>query len=227
MRRAPEPALAFDLDGVLVDTGQLVTRSWLRYAALQDHPLTAIDVRDRLFGRRTVDILHDEFGLPGSEARALVEAGFDDKAGEVAAGPGLTEVPGARAFVRAAIADGLAVALVSSASAANIGLALEAIGLDDAFPVTIDSGQVARGKPAPDPYLAAAAALGVPASAMVVFEDSEAGIAAALAAGARCVGVASSLPSERLRAADLVISQLDGWTPAALLAALEKRGLAR
>jgi beta-phosphoglucomutase-like phosphatase (HAD superfamily) len=220
--RAPSaaPALVFDLDGVLVDTADLVTRSWLRYAAARHHPLTATDVRDRLFGRRTVEILQDEFRVPLADALAMVEGGFDDKAAEVAAGPGLAEIAGARSFVTAAIADGLMVALVSSASRANVALALGAIGLDDAFRVSIDAGRVLRGKPAPDPYLAAAAALERPPAELVVFEDSDAGVVAARSAGARCVGVASCLPPDRLAAADLVIDSFADWTPSTLLAAL-------
>ncbi len=219
--RPTEPAFVFDLDGVLVDTAELVTHSWLRYAADRGHELTRAEVRDRLFGRRTVDILHDEFGVPVAEAEAMVAAGFDDKTDAVAAGPGLVEVPGARAFARAAVAGGWSVALVSSASAANIDLALRSIGLDDAFPIVIDASRVARGKPAPDPYLAAAAALGRPGAGMVVFEDSIAGIEAALRAGARCVGVASYQPRARLATANLVVDDLSGWTPAMVLGALD------
>jgi beta-phosphoglucomutase-like phosphatase (HAD superfamily) len=220
---APDRAFVFDLDGVLVDTARLVTRSWLRYAAGRHHPLTGTEVRDRLFGRRTVDILQDEFRLSEQEARTLVEAGFDDKAAEVAAGPPLIEVRGATAFVRAAIADGRRVALVSSASSANVRLALRAVDLADAFPVVVDAGRVPRGKPSPDPYLAAADALAMAASDMVVLEDSVAGIDAALTAGAWCVAVASSLPPERLGAADLVIADFEGWAPATVLEALPRR----
>jgi beta-phosphoglucomutase-like phosphatase (HAD superfamily) len=218
--RSPETALVFDLDGVLVDTAELVTQGWLRFAASRGRRISRTAIRDRLFGRRTIDILHDEFGLTRAEAASLVAAGIDDKTAEVAEGPPLREVPGARRFVRHAIEDGTPVALVSSASASNVALALEAIGLRDAFHVTVDAGRIERGKPAPDPYLAAARALGLPPSSLVVFEDSVAGIAAAMAAGARCVGIASSLPRERLATADLVIDDLLAWTPATVLGAL-------
>ena len=103
----------------------------------------------------------------------------------------------------------------------NIGLALDALGLAGAFDVVVDESQVRHGKPAPDPYLAAARGLGVDPRDCVVFEDTAPGIAAGIAAGARCVGVATLGRPDLLERADLVIADFRGQTPRGILRDLE------
>jgi len=145
---------------------------------------------------------------------------IDDKTAEVAAGAPIVEVPGAVSFVQAAIGAGVRTALVSSASAANVNLALDALGLAGSFELVLHAGRVSHGKPAPDPYLLAASLLGIDPADMIVFEDSVAGIASAQAAGAVCVAIASWEAPERLAAADLVIRSWRDWTPVAIVAAV-------
>jgi sugar-phosphatase len=81
----------------------------------------------------------------------------------------------------------------------------------------VTAEDVAAGKPAPNPYLAAATALGVTGDRCVVFEDTPVGIAAGHAAGARVVGLATTLPREAISAADLVIDDFDGLAPAEVI----------
>jgi len=213
-------AFLFDLDGVLVDTAALVRRGWRRFAAERGVVLGDEDFPGRFFGRRTADVLVDVFAIERVSAEAQAAAGLDDKTAEIEAGAPLPEIPGAVAFVRATIAAGIAVALVSSASAANIHLALRRLSLEDAFTVIVHAGSVDRGKPAPDPYLRACAELRVAPAWAVVFEDSLPGIAAAHAAGAACVALATSEPDERLVHADLVATDFVGLEPLAVLAAV-------
>jgi HAD superfamily hydrolase (TIGR01509 family) len=221
---SPEAAaFLFDLDGVLVDTASLVRGAWRRFAAERGVVIADAEFPGRFFGRRTADILVDVFAIERASAEALAGAGLDDKTAEIEAGAPLPEISGAVDFVRATIAAGLAVALVSSASATNVRLALHRLGLEDAFAVIVHAGSVARGKPAPDPYLEACAELHVAPASAVVFEDSLPGIAAAHAAGARCVALATSEPRERLIQADLVVDDFRGLQPGAVLAALSGR----
>ena len=66
---------------------------------------------------------------------------------------------------------------------------LELAGFADAFRVTVSSEEVARGKPAPDVYLAAAAGLGVDPARCVAIEDSSSGLRAAAAAGMKVIAI--------------------------------------
>jgi HAD superfamily hydrolase (TIGR01509 family) len=217
----PEPAFLFDLDGVLVDTHRIVIDGWLAYAASRGRALTEAEIVDRFFGRRSIDILVDQFGIDTHTAETMMRTGFDDKTADVERAGGLQPVGGAVQFAWAALAQGIPCAVASSASAANIHLALDSIGLAGAFSVIIDHDRVERGKPAPDAYLAAAAGLGVAPAGCLVFEDTPVGIAAGKAAGARCIGVASLGRPDRLVDADLVIDDFRGLTPIALLSRLD------
>lgn len=83
-------------------------------------------------------------------------------------------------------------------------------GLQDVFQMLISRDDVAVGKPAPDIFQAAAAALGVPAQQCLVLEDSPIGVAAAKASGATCIFVPSQLPADpdASRIADHVLADL-------------------
>lgn len=117
------------------------------------------------------------------------------------------------AEVRAAVryaAYRVPVAVVSGAARAEIEPVLEAVGLSNLSAV-VAAEDVPHGKPAPDGYLRALELLdgGIVASEVLVFEDTEAGVAAAKAAGMRCIAVLGTLPPERLAAADEIVRALD------------------
>jgi beta-phosphoglucomutase-like phosphatase (HAD superfamily) len=88
------------------------------------------------------------------------------------------------------------VACVSGADRRKIAMQLAMVGLDELFGDRVFSGmEVPHSKPAPDVYLAAAAALGIAPAAAAVVEDSSAGVRAGLAAGATVFGFAADGPT--------------------------------
>jgi HAD superfamily hydrolase (TIGR01509 family) len=119
---------------------------------------------------------------------------------------GLEAVAGAVAFVESLPSD-LPRAVASSSSTLWIETHLRHLGLLHHFEGRIFSGaeHVERGKPAPDLYLHAAGAMGVPIERIVIVEDSPVGVQGALASGADVIGLSAGthcLPghAERLRA---------------------------
>jgi HAD superfamily hydrolase (TIGR01509 family) len=109
--------------------------------------------------------------------------------------------------------------LASSSNRPVIDLVLDLAGLADCFRATVSSEEVARGKPAPDVYLEAAARLGVAPSACVAVEDSATGLRSAAAAGMRVVAVPNRAyppPDDLLATADLVLRDLRELTPEAV-----------
>jgi HAD superfamily hydrolase (TIGR01509 family) len=102
-------------------------------------------------------------------------------------------------------------AVVSGAARAEIEPVLEASGLASDIRVVVAAEDVDHGKPHPEGYLRALASLdrGLAAHDVLVFEDTEAGVAAAKAAGMRCVGVLGTLAPGRLAAADELAERLD------------------
>jgi beta-phosphoglucomutase len=107
-------------------------------------------------------------------------------------------------------AERVPVLIVSGAARAEIELVLDAAGLAPLVRAVVSSDDVEHGKPHPEGYLRALEQLdGIRAEDVVVLEDTEAGVAAAKAAGMRCVAVSGTLAPERLSAADELVDSVD------------------
>jgi HAD superfamily hydrolase (TIGR01509 family) len=188
------PALIFDFDGLLVDTESSALRAWREQFA----------VHDLVF---PLEVWHSYIGSQGSQdaMMAAVRAGGIEFENEVLRSEWRerhnrivsTEPlrPGVEAFLDEAAAAGARFAIASSATRDWLDQQLCRLGIRDRFEVVCarDNGRV---KPAPDIYLAALAALGLPASDAIAFEDSPNGIAAAKAAGLYCVAVPNPVTAE-------------------------------
>jgi beta-phosphoglucomutase-like phosphatase (HAD superfamily) len=104
-------------------------------------------------------------------------------------------------------------AIASGALRGEIECVLDAAAVRERFPVIVAAGETARGKPAPDPYVAALAGLrhqgvlAANAAPSVAIEDSHWGLESARAAGLRTIAVATSYPAGALDA-DLVLHSL-------------------
>lgn len=112
-------------------------------------------------------------------------------------------LPGALAFLQALQGAGIKTALASASR--NAGTILERVGLQAYFHAVVDGNQVVASKPDPEVFLQCARALHVSPPACVVFEDAQAGIQAARAAGMKVVGIGSP---QVLTGADLVVAGL-------------------
>lgn len=175
-------AVLLDMDGTLVNSDAVVERCWRRWAVRHGlDPEAAIKVVHGRQGYATMAIL-----LPD---RPMEENYADNRvmlAEETADTDGVVPVGGAPAFM-ASIAD-LPHALVTSADAALARTRMAAASLPmPAVRITAES--VGASKPDPEGFLKGAAELGFAPADCIVFEDSEAGVAAGRAAGMRVVGV--------------------------------------
>src|SRR5215468_3436000 len=156
-------AVVFDLDGVLVDS-EPVWEQVRRGLVAERGGHWAADAQRRLMGMSTQEwarYLSKDLGvgLPPGEVAALV---IDRMAARYR--ERIPFLPGAVEAVRR-LAGRWPLGLASSAPAVLIETVLEAAGLRSCFQVTMSTGQVPHGKPAPDIYLAVTARLGVePAS---------------------------------------------------------------
>lgn len=211
-------AVLFDLDGVLLDTTEIVAANWRRFADATGRSLDVATLR-RVQGRRTVDALIDVFGMDPASAGVLADRWSEARRLTASERAMLVPIPGTVAFVHACRVAGVRTALVSSASAANVAFAIELIGLAGAFDIVITAADVERGKPYPDPYLAAINRLETIPAATLVIEDSPPGIAAGRAAGARVVALTTTFGDapDLLASADLVLDDLSGIAPDQLL----------
>jgi HAD superfamily hydrolase (TIGR01509 family) len=180
-------AVAFDLDGVLVDS----ERTWAdarRDVALRNGGQWPRGVEATMMGMSSPEwatYLHDELRVQ-LEPVAIV----DDVVGRVLAiyRKELPLLPGAEGAVRR-LASRWPLGVASSSNRPVIDAALAASGLADCFAATVSSEEVARGKPAPDVYLAVAHALGAAPADCAAIEDSNNGIKSASTAGMVVVAV--------------------------------------
>ena len=188
-RPAALRAVLFDMDGLLVDSEPLWFEVERAVMARLGGQWGEADQRALIGGSldRTVSWLLAKAAAPASRedvARWLV----DEMAALILA-RGLPLQPGAGPLLAALDAVGVPCALVTASSRAIMDAVLTVTGLS--FDVTVCGEDVRRGKPDPEPYLLAAARLGVPAAGCVVLEDSPTGIAAARAAGCPVIAVPS------------------------------------
>jgi sugar-phosphatase len=181
--------LLFDMDGTLLDSHAPVARAYTDWA--RRHGLDPVMVLRECQGRRvrdTVQALAPAGVNVDVETATLKRREFEDVAGVV-------EIPGAGAFLRSLPVDCWAIV-----TSAERGLALrriEAAGLPTPS-VLVTADDIAHGKPSPDGFVAAAKALGAAPARAVIFEDSAAGIAAGLAAGATVIALTTTVPVEKL-----------------------------
>ncbi|XVQ83991.1 HAD family hydrolase [Microbispora siamensis] len=185
-------AVLFDMDGTLVDTEDLWWDACVEVADGLGSSLGEAD-REALFGLSVEDAaLHvtaalDTAGGPGARAvEAMLTDAFTGRLGN-----GVTMLPGAVALLEALRAAGIPAGLVSASPRPVVDLVLETVG-GHRFRLSVAAGDSARNKPAPDPYLAAAARLGVDPAACVAIEDSPTGVASARSAGCAVIVVGSS-----------------------------------
>jgi HAD superfamily hydrolase (TIGR01509 family) len=196
-------ALLLDFNGTLSDDEALLCAIFQELFAEFGKPLTEEEYYDRLAGLSDPEVVETWMGKPDPELVARKIERYRELSAD-----GSTVSPESRQAVRDA-ADRVAVAVVSGSARSEIEPVLEAAGLASSIAVVVAAEDVERGKPAPDGYLRALDLLGLGAGDAVAVEDSEVGIEAAKAAGVRCVAVTGTLPRERLRAADEIISALD------------------
>lgn len=209
-------AVLFDCDGVLADTEALHNRIIAEELTALGWPMDAHGA-ERFVGLAWPAILPQieaKLGpgrVPPDLLERIVARVMEGLHGDVPA------VPGMRDAMAAILAAGVPVAVASNSSRAELALKLRALGLEQVFAGrTFSVDDVARAKPAPDMYRAAAAACGADPAACVVIEDSPAGARAGLAAGCRVLGFARATPAAALRAAGAEIFTDMGELPGLL-----------
>ncbi|MBI3544804.1 MAG: HAD family phosphatase [Deltaproteobacteria bacterium] len=115
--------------------------------------------------------------------------------------------------MRALKKAGVPIAVGSSGPRLNVELALRVVGVTGEFEVVVTGDDVTHGKPDPEIFLTAAARLKMDPAACVVIEDAPQGVAAALAARMKVIGVMTTCEREPLSAAHLVVASLHDVSP--------------
>jgi HAD superfamily hydrolase (TIGR01509 family) len=181
-------AFIFDMDGLLFDTERLSRRALYAAAEEMKVPL-AEDAFLELIGRRMGDITQLLAVRIGDETVAANLIECSEKHYQAFLAEGVPVKEGVAELLAWCAESGKPCAVATSTRTAKAEYKLASANLRGFFQAVVGGDQVEHGKPAPDIYLRAAAALGVAAEQCGVFEDSEPGLRAAHAAGALVVWV--------------------------------------
>jgi HAD superfamily hydrolase (TIGR01509 family) len=190
----PVAGVIFDMDGLLLDTERLYLDGLFKAAAAVDRVMTEAFALSMI-------------GVPGKECVAMIEAhygaGFSivafntayDAVVETALARGIPLRAGARELVEYLAAEGIPQAIATSSRRPTVERYLGRVGLLGHFAAIVSREDVENPKPAPDPFLAAAAKLGLAPIDCLALEDSHHGIASAHAAGTMTIMVPDLLPA--------------------------------
>jgi len=199
-------AVIFDLDGVIVDTAHYHFVAWKRLAKELGIDFTEVE-NEQLKGvsrMRSLEIIlelgnlrlsQDEMDrLATKKNQWFVDYINAMKPNEI--------FPGVKEMIQDIRAGGIKIALASSSKNADTVLTL--LNIKNLFDVIVDGTMITHTKPDPEIFLLAAKKLDLPTSDCLVFEDAEAGVEAAIAAGMKCIGVGST---QQLSKANVVVAK--------------------
>lgn len=192
----------FDCDGVLVDS-EVISNTVLASAlSAEGLPTTVEEARRDYQGLLLADILVKAEAKLGHPLPCDWLARYERDRAE-AFERSLGPVPGAAATVRRITSAGVAVCVASQGKLSKTRLSLSLAGLSTLFPAhaRFSAYAVGRGKPYPDLFLHAAAAMKAEPSSCVVVEDSPSGVRAAISAGMRVFGYSADSDERSLRGA--------------------------
>ncbi len=212
-RRVALRLVIFDCDGVIVDSEPVSNRIIAEDLTAQGWPMRTEDATRLFLGATLPDMVPTIETRLGKTLPATWQADLTVRI-VAALAVEATPIPGAVEALQALSAMGVPWRVASNSSHAEMRAKFARLGIRGLVDGRVHSHtDVARGKPAPDLFLAAAAAAGVNPAECLVIEDSVPGVRAAMAAGMDCLGFAPRSDGAVLRAEGAVPFQAMGELP--------------
>ena len=204
----PLQGVIFDMDGVLVDSEPFITEAAMGMFAEMGHTVQHGDFLPftGTGENRFIGGVAEKYGIPLEieNAKKRTYAIYL----ELIKGR-LEPLPGVFDFLAECEKRKMKLAVASSADAIKVEANLREIGLStNRFDAVLNGNMVEHKKPAPDIFLLTAKRIGLSPSVCMVVEDAVAGVAAAKAAGSRCLALTTSYPAERLSDANWIVPNL-------------------
>jgi beta-phosphoglucomutase len=201
-------AVIFDFNGTLSRDEPILCEIFMELFAEHGKPLSAQEYFDELAGLSDPEIVRTWLGPDHPDVDEVIAERTQRYRTAVADGSSVPEE--LRAAARYA-AQRVPLAIVSGAAREEIDQVVEAAGIAHCFRAIVAAEDVERGKPDPAGYRRAHQLLGedIDAGDVLAIEDTEAGVASAIAAGMQCLAVLGTLAPERLAAADEIVERVD------------------
>ena len=208
-------ALLFDLDGTLIDSMPHHQSAWDTWYARRGLAMDSSEFFAATAGRSNAEILADVFPALSVDEHVAMADEKEALYREIAV-KSLALIAGAKAFVEAARAQGLRMAVCTASTVPNMALAFRLHGIDGWVEHVVSPADGLRGQPPPDIFLEAARRLGIDPQDCVVFEDAPLGVEAARRAGMPAVSLTTTLSAEHFDAFDNLIGIAPDFTTLAL-----------
>lgn len=203
----PNHAALWDMDGVLVNTGELHYRSW-KDAFAEVGTDFSYEHFTSTFGMNNAGILETIYGEDLTpELLEKISTRKEVSFREMVKG-NAELLPGADSLLEKFNALDMKQAIASSAPPENIDVLVGELKIGRYFDALV-SGADMPGKPDPSVFLQSARDLGVESRNCIVIEDAIAGVKGALRAGMKCIAVTTTNPAEALADADYVVATLE------------------
>lgn len=207
------------MDGVIVDSNPFHKIALKAFCNKYGHDLSEEELREKIYGRRNQDWLVKVFGplkpvklsAYADEKEALFRKIYEND---------IKPVDGLREFLKKLDRLGASRAIATSAPRSNVDFTLRKTGIGGHFKTILDDSFVTQGKPHPEVYLKAAAALEFKPEDCIVFEDSIAGVESGKKAGCKVVGITTTHPPGELMRTDYIIDNFVGLEPEDLISRL-------
>jgi beta-phosphoglucomutase len=197
----------WDMDGVLVDSGEFHYQSWIATCKEYNIPFT-YELFRTTFGMNNTGVLTAVLGRPPEPQELEEIAGRKEACFRQMVSGQIKPMPGVVDWLSQLQTWGFRQAVASSAPMANIEILLEETGIGHYFNALL-SGMDLPAKPDPTLFLKAAETIGAAPADSVVVEDAIAGVQAAKRAGMACIAVLTTNPAEALSQADVITPRLD------------------
>lgn len=220
---ATSRGILWDMDGVLVDTGQAHYQSWAEVLSTYDIAFSREFFRDT-FGMNNTGVLTNLLGKNLTpELRAEIANRKEEEFRRLVQGR-VQPLPGVLDWLSYLKGEGFRMGVASSAPPANIDALVDDLEIRHSFDALV-SGVDMPGKPDPALFLEVARRIDVPPKGCVVVEDAIAGVQAAKRAGMACIAVTTTNSADALRAADIIVDRLDALPANAFDSLLDDTGV--
>lgn len=214
-------AILFDMDGVIVDTNPYHKIAIQQFCAKYDRPLDETTLQKKIYGRTNRDWITNLFGaLTEQQLQAYTDE--KEQLFRTLYEPHIKPVTGLVNFLDLLVTSSIPCAIATSAPLENVDFVLSKTGLRKYFDTILYDKMVTHGKPNPEIYLKAAAALGFPNEQCIVIEDALSGVTAGRKSGSKVIGITTTHTAAELSEANFIINDFNELSLATLTAILEK-----
>lgn len=198
-------ALLFDMDGVIADTNPTHKETIKIFCDKYGKSFSEGFLREKVYGRTNKEwipelfgnISEEELNSYSNEKEKLFRDYYKEK---------LKPVTGLDDFLQQMKSRGVKMLVATSAPKENADFILKNLNIEHYFEAILDSSHVDKGKPHPEVYLKASAAIQSKPENCIVFEDSLAGVKAGLGAGCKVAGITTTHSKQELSNCHIVIN---------------------